>query len=1842
MNNRPTPRKGMILLIVLGMLALFSLLAVTYVVFSSQSRTASVALANRDYRGTNSSTLMDQVVKQVVRGTQDTGSALWGHDLLGDLYGHQVDGNGQPVYDLTQVGNWPADGAISRHQQPIFVSNQFLRFPIRLPNDIAFGSPVVTEEDSLTGRLITFTGGPLAGRTFRIVKHVADDMRAPPYNLTPADPVPPNVDPEANGLPPLLRVIENYIYIDISEAENSLVQLPQIPPLPPRSVSLRQAAGNNIAIRSLFYNTNGSGYTFLINDPIRSGTGYGRSGIFAGNIDAVQQSGVNNSLLPTPVPLLNDLGDHSFRTINIGGTPTTVAVLPNGGTDESYDAADYNDYHLSYTHAGASASSDVIPSFHRPEIINYLANRVDWSSLTTAEVLRLVQLIDYSTVRPLSLNITNVTAADKDPNWNVPFSNNTILLNPAMAGNNVGYNPSMVPYLELNMNQGFASGSQNVINLQSFLRWLSYGPWDVDNDGDGIADSIWMDPNLPLLTSPEGKMLKPLVALQIEDLDGRLNVNAGGSLAQTNPSFYTPTNTAYAAGQNISLPQGFGYGPAEIGLRHLFPPPSPNVPDGDVLFASALSRRYQPRGLIVENPFVPGRSGIELASLFSARERRDRYVGGTLTPYRHGAMPSLRLGTHGEEAIGIDWNGQPLTLRGSSAVENVESPYESRLLSEASGDSHYTLDELERIIRPRDRDYSMLPHRLEDMLGGRGIGNNIRRGLTTRSVDVTNPELPSSDAGPQTPDNPFRQTIATLLQTRGVSIPEAIFTQLFPVEFLSGQKLNINRPLGDGLDNDDDGQIDEADEWFIVGANNGIDDDGDSNTDEGDELAQVEYYFNSSAGTAVATAIDNYLGGKPRAGLDLGMETRQILAREIYCLAQLIVPADYVFIGSPTANPSDTETAQYRARRLAQWAINLVDYRDADAAMTRFAYDSNPFEATGWSPESGNIVWGMEQPELLLRESIAFHDYAVKDTDVDDDKRTKLNDPNDPDDDPDQYLLPKGSLYLELYAPRTTSDVNDASVPGAPSSLYTVDGGGQVALNLAALAPSGGVFGAQPVWRVAISRMHQKDGVTPPNQVYYSGNRSRNDITYQLYSNAEAAGNGLYYNVADRSAQVPDIERIVWFTPLAVADPVNYTRIPGLPATAAPREHIYFNRSNATSLRGGYHMVIGPRADQHLGSQSPNLANNYQPSDQRIELLANEVRITGLDGNSTSSSEVKPIVGMVVAALPPAGIESDWADVLPEYGTRGGIGLSISEPLPKPFTAAPERRYYKIPTTQLNTTSGSGYEDDPKESWHDFAAPAAPYLPDQPFDSVADMLLPVMHSKGTYRDVSTAFLQRLADPQRPYDPALNPYITVDWISLDLTTFSGEDTLDGITDNPTPQQIDFTSRSRTGVDAWAGGTSQTESALYTYATTAPNDGNNGDSQVGGGNVYFDHQLVRPLILNGQNVRSSTFGFLNKEFGLPQPASAPTHFGHPQKTYAAQFWLNRQFANAMELMQVPASHPGQFGQEFTIFIGGTEPNPTDPLAKPFGHLMNFLSSTQYDFTQSPPAVVPGADFARLLAFLDTPSPWSDANRALDPRYIQNPTPPGVAGELVRMRAPFNFLSNFVTPGKVNLNTISSRTTWMGLESSYLPSTSRIDESNSRFWGGFEQIRRVGRFPGGIPVGVLEGQLPPGYTNHLNPKLPTQFAGVLKSPWQSEMAPRLSGYGISNQEAVVLRRNPIETTLFRSANPAGEPNRPWIYDGNNAQDPARYSYTAFQPLMRLNNLTTTHSNVFAVRMTMGYFEVDRASGHIGKEYNAEIGRNERNQGFFIIDRSVPVGYFPGVDLNSDNTVLVRRYFE
>ena len=113
---------------------------------------------------------------------------------------------------------------------------------------------------------------------------------------------------------------------------------------------------------------------------------------------------------------------------------------------------------------------------------------------------------------------------------------------------------------------------------------------------------------------------------------------------------------------------------------------------------------------------------------------------------------------------------------------------------------------------------------------------------------------------------------------------------------------------------------------------------------------------------------------------------------------------------------------------MAQWAVNVVDYRDPDGIMTQFRYDPNPFD--GWDvddtvPTTYRTVWGMEYPELTLEESLAFHDRRVRDTAEDDDTMQEVQ--SGPMtaivDDVDQWRIPQGSLFLELRSTRSPQEL---------------------------------------------------------------------------------------------------------------------------------------------------------------------------------------------------------------------------------------------------------------------------------------------------------------------------------------------------------------------------------------------------------------------------------------------------------------------------------------------------------------------------------------------------------------------------------------------------------------------------------------------------------------------------------------------------------------------------------------------------------------------------------------------------------------------------------------------------
>jgi hypothetical protein len=85
----------------------------------------------------------------------------------------------------------------------------------------------------------------------------------------------------------------------------------------------------------------------------------------------------------------------------------------------------------------------------------------------------------------------------------------------------------------------------------------------------GGNDSIWIDAGFPVMTTPDGRKYKALIAPLILDLDGRINLNVAGNLMQrdaANPNF----TADHASNQ--------GWGRWEINPKKLIDPSSGLVP----------------------------------------------------------------------------------------------------------------------------------------------------------------------------------------------------------------------------------------------------------------------------------------------------------------------------------------------------------------------------------------------------------------------------------------------------------------------------------------------------------------------------------------------------------------------------------------------------------------------------------------------------------------------------------------------------------------------------------------------------------------------------------------------------------------------------------------------------------------------------------------------------------------------------------------------------------------------------------------------------------------------------------------------------------------------------------------------------------------------------------------------------------------------------------------------------------------------------------------------------------------------------------------------------------------
>ena len=422
-----------------------------------------------------------------------------------------------------------------------------------------------------------------------------------------------------------------------------------------------------------------------------------------------------------------------------------------------------------------------------------------------------------------------------------------------------------------------------------------------------------------------------------------------------------------------------------------------------------------------------------------------------------------------------------------------------------------------------------LPGRIATLAGAAGnntLLDNLREMATTEAYDVPcpSPTIPREYLNPATP---------TKIPAASLTVPAVTYVDLLyeylslprnaaslkslidfvPRELLAGGRMDLNRPFGDGT-----GTVSPwVDPPTAVGtappATANVSQFTYSNHAFSTNSTKVSFdWSNGRAVTGTGTLPTPPNGTE---NMSVNFDTpRTRYARDLYLMATLFSqlsgyydPSWDIRYSTLTATPATTQKQVRCARALAQWAVNVVDYRDRDSIMTCFVYDPDPFgsipPAVPLRPRpnfNGGPMATRKRPTrartecrttlgrtrgLGLRVSgvadhrdlchprpphPGYHErVAVDDAARVDGKNPNYTKPNplyvthkpaDPDPDFDQVTRPQGSLFVELYNPANPSD-------GPAPELETYDATNGWSVNLYQKTP-GAAAAAAPVWRLMI------------------------------------------------------------------------------------------------------------------------------------------------------------------------------------------------------------------------------------------------------------------------------------------------------------------------------------------------------------------------------------------------------------------------------------------------------------------------------------------------------------------------------------------------------------------------------------------------------------------------------------------------------------------------------------------------------------------------------------------------------------------------------------------------------
>lgn len=491
----------------------------------------------------------------------------------------------------------------------------------------------------------------------------------------------------------------------------------------------------------------------------------------------------------------------------------------------------------------------------------------------------------------------------------------------------------------------------------------------ADNDNDGIYDGWFFDPGFPKIYSADGNEILVHMSCLVLDMDGRLNVNAHGSIADITASGTTNTSLMYPDNDprwgvlsgSTAIPIGSGYGPAEI--------------NGSKVFSRLTGTNSMP-----DNPWAAILTGIRgtggPTSLYSGKAR-DRITPATypssigiegrygheanVLPITTGTLFSAISGTASgrlplagfngvDDTVGKDNEQSLIAVSGSDPVAanqwTVDLHGRMKTLVTGSSGSTATL----RYVKPdatseyRDDPYEV---RLDYALRRSGL-NDPKTGGVSASRMADSPFSPAEFERVLRPyDTDSRSLpgrLAALLGSQAEASRLVITADSWDTISITGSAAN------------------RVYSWFRSATNGNLFESPSGSWNpiqNGTQLPNNRLPWELAAGQRID--LTRYLES---TGPGIG---RRLFFKDLYMAAVAL------------STTSGTNPSAILAAQCAQWAANVIEYQDEDSTMEAYEYDTQPLD--GWNVDgdiasnSGEItravVWGAERPELVIAQTIA-------------------------------------------------------------------------------------------------------------------------------------------------------------------------------------------------------------------------------------------------------------------------------------------------------------------------------------------------------------------------------------------------------------------------------------------------------------------------------------------------------------------------------------------------------------------------------------------------------------------------------------------------------------------------------------------------------------------------------------------------------------------------------------------------------------------------------------------------------------------------------------------------------